>query len=283
GYRIELDEVADAMMQHPGVISAAVLVKDNNHLVGYFSPENVNVQELQKTVADQLPYYMVPAVWVGLNDMPQNTGGKIDKNALQALDVIVEVTTLETEIEKTMAKIWAEVLNVDVNAIGRNTSFFTLGGDSISVVKVYARGRCVRHGGKKACAKPGCRGNVRIGDFCARHAVGGAKRQCRVAGCGRIGRVKGICVAHGGGRFCAQEQCASFARVGSYCQRHRHLKQSSTNSTLMAVGVVDEGDYDVDVIDTVLHMSAVDLTLDEFGSPTSPRNADDQEMVCFYF
>ncbi|KAF0701493.1 hypothetical protein As57867_008007, partial [Aphanomyces stellatus] len=138
GYRIELDEVADAMMQHPGVISAAVIVKDNNHLVGYFSPEYVNVQELQKTVADQLPYYMVPAVWVGMDDMPQNTGGKIDKNALQALDIIVEVTTLETEIEKTMANIWADVLNVDVNEIGRNTSFFALGGDSISVIKVVA-------------------------------------------------------------------------------------------------------------------------------------------------
>ncbi|KAF0703749.1 Aste57867_7550 [Aphanomyces stellatus] len=146
--------------------------------------------------------------------------------------------------------------------------------------QVYARGRCVRHGGKKACAKPGCRGNVRIGDFCARHAVGGAKRQCRVAGCGRIGRVKGICVAHGGGRLCAQEQCASFARVGGYCQRHRHLKQSSTNSTLMAVDVVDEGDYDVNVIDTVLRMSAVDLTPGELGGSTSPL---DQEMVCFYF
>ncbi|KAF0703746.1 hypothetical protein As57867_007521, partial [Aphanomyces stellatus] len=81
---------------------------------------------------------MVPAVWVGLDDMPQNTNGKIDKNALQALDIIVEVTTLETEIEKTMANIWADVLNVDVNEIGRNTSFFALGGDSISVIKVVA-------------------------------------------------------------------------------------------------------------------------------------------------
>ncbi|KAF0709220.1 hypothetical protein As57867_006030, partial [Aphanomyces stellatus] len=42
GYRIELDEVAEAIMQHPSVTSAAALVKDKSHLVGYFSPVNVN-------------------------------------------------------------------------------------------------------------------------------------------------------------------------------------------------------------------------------------------------
>ncbi|RLO09948.1 hypothetical protein DYB28_012161, partial [Aphanomyces astaci] len=41
GYRIELDEVANAMMQHVGVVSAAVIVKDKTHLVGYFTPASV--------------------------------------------------------------------------------------------------------------------------------------------------------------------------------------------------------------------------------------------------
>ncbi|KAF0685270.1 hypothetical protein As57867_022729, partial [Aphanomyces stellatus] len=138
GYRIELDEVAEAMMQHPEIVSAAAIVKDKTHLVGYFTPANVNVEELQEAVVAQLPVYMVPAVWVGLDVMPQNANGKIDKKALQALDVVLEVDALQTDAEKLMASVWAEVLQVDECDIGRHTSFFALGGDSISVIKIVA-------------------------------------------------------------------------------------------------------------------------------------------------
>ncbi|KAF0711852.1 hypothetical protein As57867_005003, partial [Aphanomyces stellatus] len=138
GYRIELDEVAEAMMQHPGVIAAAALVKDKTHLVGYYSPASVDTQSLRETVATLLPVYMVPAVWVGLDNMPQNTNGKIDKKALEAMEVAIEVETLVSETEQRMAQVWAQVLNVDVSTIGRNTSFFALGGDSITVIKVVA-------------------------------------------------------------------------------------------------------------------------------------------------
>ncbi|KAF0707884.1 hypothetical protein As57867_006493, partial [Aphanomyces stellatus] len=46
GYRIELDEVAEAMLHHPQVVTAAAIVKDKTHLVGYFSPANVSSDEL---------------------------------------------------------------------------------------------------------------------------------------------------------------------------------------------------------------------------------------------
>ncbi|RHZ05571.1 hypothetical protein DYB37_005300, partial [Aphanomyces astaci] len=138
GYRIELDEVANAMMQHPDVVSAAVIVKDKTHLVGFFSPANVNVNALRETVAALLPVYMVPAAWVGLDTLPQNTNGKIDVKVLATFDVNVVIEALESETEKVVATAWADVLGVDVNAIGRNTSFFALGGDSISVISAVA-------------------------------------------------------------------------------------------------------------------------------------------------
>ncbi|RHY46294.1 hypothetical protein DYB30_013217, partial [Aphanomyces astaci] len=138
GYRIELDEVANAMMQHLSVKSAAAIVKDKTHLVGYFTPAHVNVDALRQCVADQLPVYMVPAVWVGLDDMPQNSNGKIDVKVLQSMDVSVDVETLETDVELKMATVWANVLGVNVSEIGRQSSFFALGGDSLSVVRVIA-------------------------------------------------------------------------------------------------------------------------------------------------
>ncbi|KAF0700186.1 hypothetical protein As57867_009278, partial [Aphanomyces stellatus] len=62
GYRIELDEVAGAMMQHPQVVTAAAIVKDKTHLIGYFTPATVSSEELQDMVSSLLPVYMVPAV-----------------------------------------------------------------------------------------------------------------------------------------------------------------------------------------------------------------------------
>ncbi|RHZ34454.1 hypothetical protein DYB31_016673, partial [Aphanomyces astaci] len=126
------------MMQHPSVKSAAAIVKDKTHLVGYFTPAHVNVDALRQCVSDQLPVYMVPAVWVGLDDMPQNSNGKIDVKILQSMDVSVDVETLETDVELKMATVWANVLGVNVSEIGRQSSFFALGGDSLSVVRVIA-------------------------------------------------------------------------------------------------------------------------------------------------
>ncbi|KAF0704628.1 hypothetical protein As57867_007273, partial [Aphanomyces stellatus] len=100
GYRIELDEVAGAIMQHPEVNTAAVIVKDKTHLVAYFTPVNVSTEDLQEFVASRLPVYMVPTVWVGLNVMPQNSNGKIDKKALEALDLEFDIEKLSTDAEK---------------------------------------------------------------------------------------------------------------------------------------------------------------------------------------
>ncbi|CAK4637495.1 unnamed protein product [Aphanomyces euteiches] len=138
GYRIELDEVAEAMMQHPRVITAAAIVKNKTQLIGYFTPADVSTVELRQVVADVLPMYMVPSIWVGLDNMPQNVNGKTDKKALEAMDIVLEVATPETDEEKQMAQVWANVLNISVDDIGRNSSFIELGGDSISAIKVVA-------------------------------------------------------------------------------------------------------------------------------------------------
>jgi aryl carrier-like protein len=120
------------------VVAAAAIVKDKTHLVGYYSPADVSSDELQQTVASHLPSYMIPAVWIGLDTMPQNSNGKIDKKALEALDVVVDIEAPATDAEKRMAAVWAEVLDVDVSKIGRQTSFFAIGGDSMTAIQVTA-------------------------------------------------------------------------------------------------------------------------------------------------
>ncbi|KAL2915571.1 hypothetical protein HK105_204973 [Polyrhizophydium stewartii] len=141
GYRIELDEVAAAMMRHPRVSAAAAVVKDKTHLVGFVVPADVDHDELRDVVAAALPAYMVPAVFVGLAVMPTNTNGKTDKKALAAMHVEIAVDALQTDTERALAAVWSQVLGVQAADIGRATSFFALGGDSISAIRLVAKAK----------------------------------------------------------------------------------------------------------------------------------------------
>ncbi|KAH9190127.1 hypothetical protein AeNC1_007894 [Aphanomyces euteiches] len=139
GYRIELEEISEAMMHHPKVTAAAAIVKDKSHLVGYFTPSNVDMDELRTVVASFVPEYMMPSAWIGLESMPQNVNGKIDRRALAEFDVVVPLESLVSETEIRLATIWADVLCIDMAHIGRQTSFYSLGGDSLSMILVAKR------------------------------------------------------------------------------------------------------------------------------------------------
>ncbi|KAL2911060.1 large subunit of alpha-aminoadipate reductase, partial [Polyrhizophydium stewartii] len=111
---------------------------DKTHLVGFVVPADVDHDELRDVVAAALPAYMVPAVFVGLAVMPTNTNGKTDKKALAAMHVEIAVDALQTDTERALAAVWSQVLGVHFADIGRATSFFALGGDSISAIKMIS-------------------------------------------------------------------------------------------------------------------------------------------------
>ncbi|KAH9119238.1 hypothetical protein AeMF1_007973 [Aphanomyces euteiches] len=95
----------------------------------------------RRPLSDQLPVYMVPAVWIGLDVMPMNSNGKIDKKALEQYDFEMETDDLVTENEHKLAKVWSEVLGIPLTSIRRQTSFFALGGDSISAIRVASKAK----------------------------------------------------------------------------------------------------------------------------------------------
>ncbi|KAI8893721.1 hypothetical protein BC833DRAFT_272727, partial [Globomyces pollinis-pini] len=138
GYRIELDEVAKAIESDPTVSHAAAIVKDDK-LVAFVTPESVNMNSIYETLTFKLPYYMIPSAIITLAAFPTNSSSKIDKKALMKLNIEEHLDSPETEDEKALADIWASLLNVKIQKIGRNTSFFSLGGDSITVIQLVAR------------------------------------------------------------------------------------------------------------------------------------------------
>ncbi|MBN3873213.1 non-ribosomal peptide synthetase [Nostoc sp. JL33] len=147
GFRIELSEIETVLSQHKSVQKAVVIVKENvsgdKYLVAYIVP-NIQTQNfpsvLRIFLKEKLPEYMVPKAFVVLDSLPLTTSGKVDRLALTELDspasrfIDKAFIAPRTPTESTLAKIWAEVLNVE--RVGIYDNFFDLGGDSLLTVRL---------------------------------------------------------------------------------------------------------------------------------------------------
>ncbi|CAA9959472.1 Nonribosomal peptide synthetase 3 [Pyrenophora teres f. maculata] len=103
-------------------------------------------QQLQEMLQDQLPAYMVPQTITVLDAMPLNQNGKVDRNVL--VQLVQEQTALQEPMqqptspaERKMQQLWEHVLNIELDKIGLDDSFFRLGGDSIAAMKLVGEAR----------------------------------------------------------------------------------------------------------------------------------------------
>ncbi|MDI3390680.1 amino acid adenylation domain-containing protein [Streptomyces sp. B-S-A8] len=147
GYRIELGEIEHVAAAAPGVTDCAVTTVEDatgdRSLVAYVVPgEGYTEQALRAALASELPSYMVPQHLMEIDAVPTNHNGKRDLKALPAPVAAApaqERVAPRTDVERTLAGIWAEVLGTE--EIGVHDSFFALGGDSIKFIAVLARAR----------------------------------------------------------------------------------------------------------------------------------------------
>ncbi|MEH1828686.1 MAG: amino acid adenylation domain-containing protein [Nostoc sp.] len=162
GFRIELSEIETVLSQHQSVQKAVVIVKENvsgdKYLLAYIVP-NIETQRqslqrgeppqraasnfsslLRKFLKEKLPECMIPKAFVMLDSLPLTASGKVDRLALTKLDTpasgLIDKTFIapRTPTESTLAKIWAEVLNIE--RVGIYDNFFDLGGDSLLTVRL---------------------------------------------------------------------------------------------------------------------------------------------------
>ncbi|PXY31981.1 non-ribosomal peptide synthetase [Prauserella muralis] len=145
GYRIEPGEVESALMAHPEITQAAVVVREDHRgvkrLVGYVVGD-AEPAVARAFVARSLPEYMVPSVVVALDGpLPLTPNGKIDKPALPEPDwtALAGDAQPASPAEHTLAALVAEVL--DLPSVGVHDSFFELGGDSIVAIQLVSRAR----------------------------------------------------------------------------------------------------------------------------------------------
>ncbi|RDA82882.1 hypothetical protein CP532_0390 [Ophiocordyceps camponoti-leonardi (nom. inval.)] len=182
GYRIEAGDVEAALTDHPGVSGAAVACFDDR-LVAYYvrdrtaaedsdpsssspsspspspspsppsppspSSSSVRVKDLGLKVwlADRLPAYMIPALFVELEALPMTANGKIDRRGLpepmrlskKKEENVDDNSETRTEMERSISTIWSQVLGFDTittTTISVDDSFFEIGGDSARLIRV---------------------------------------------------------------------------------------------------------------------------------------------------
>ncbi|GBG35929.1 hypothetical protein MmonteBS_03010 [Mycobacterium montefiorense] len=141
GYRIELGEIRAALAGLEGVEQAAVIAREDRrgtkHLVGYVTG-TADSALVRTQLAEQLPPYMVPAAVLVIDALPMTVNGKLDTRALPAPDYrdADHYRAPATTVEEILAGIYAQVLGAE--RVGIDDSFFDLGGDSLSAMRVIA-------------------------------------------------------------------------------------------------------------------------------------------------
>lgn len=153
GFRIEPGEIEANLLEHPDVREVIVLLREDQpgdkRLVAYIvtkTPGALAAESLRQFAGQRLPAHMVPSAFEFMDALPLTVSGKIDRNALPAPQRVNkhtdhseadDATRRRSDVETTLAAIWAAVLGLE--HVGRHDNFFELGGDSILSIQVVAR------------------------------------------------------------------------------------------------------------------------------------------------
>jgi amino acid adenylation domain-containing protein/non-ribosomal peptide synthase protein (TIGR01720 family) len=146
GFRIEPSEIEELLVKHSAVKAAVVVPQLGEHkrLVAYVVAEDTPdlTQNLRQFLANQLPDYMIPALFVPLSSLPLTPNGKVDRARLaeQSAPTTIHDRPLvlpRTPIETALVNIWSTVLNL--STVSTEDNFFTLGGDSILAIQIVSR------------------------------------------------------------------------------------------------------------------------------------------------
>jgi amino acid adenylation domain-containing protein len=146
GMRVEPGEIESRLLQHPKIISVAVIAAfegEHKALIAYVSPkagQYLTHEEITEYMHTKVPPYMVPSQFIFIDTIPLTSSGKLNRKALpktnieiKSNSVIKPTFTNETEL----LNIWKEILQAKELSITDN--FFDVGGNSLLAIKLAMR------------------------------------------------------------------------------------------------------------------------------------------------
>jgi len=126
GFRIEPGEIESALVAHPTVHAAVVVVR-GDVLVAFVVGVGVDVGVVRGFVAGRLPEYMVPSVVVVVEALPLTVNGKVDRRGLPEVEFVSGGSRGPvTVVEELLCGVFAAVLGRV--GVGVEDDFFALGG-----------------------------------------------------------------------------------------------------------------------------------------------------------
>nr|WP_225872653.1 non-ribosomal peptide synthetase/type I polyketide synthase [Pedobacter frigoris] len=144
GNRVELGEIEAHLNQIEGIQQCVVVASEDpqgqKRLIAYMQSSGIkkDFSFLRINLGDQLPDYMIPALFIWVDSFEKTSSGKIDRKALplpdlQRPELSIPYSAPISATEIRIAALWAELLQL--NRIGRNDNFFEVGGNSLLAVK----------------------------------------------------------------------------------------------------------------------------------------------------
>ncbi|MFQ6325283.1 amino acid adenylation domain-containing protein [Nocardia sp. CWNU-33] len=145
GHRIERGDIEAALRSHPDITYAAVAVHTRpdgaDQLTAYVVPTPHTTPDtiaLTTYLATRLPTHMIPTAILTLDRIPLTPTGKLDYKALPAPERRpARFRSPSTPLEATVCDAFTQTL--DIERVGVDDGFFTLGGNSLAATQLVAR------------------------------------------------------------------------------------------------------------------------------------------------
>ncbi|MBS0350562.1 MAG: hypothetical protein JSR33_05120 [Proteobacteria bacterium] len=137
---------ADLLNHIANAIQSKKINTDEYHHYANF-PMNITISKLltkkmQEFLRERLPNHMIPVAFISLEKMPMTINGKIDKTALPNSNLFFIPTHSsspivdEMNLQSRLRKIFSHVLNLPLEQISNQDSFFDIGGHSLLAIKL---------------------------------------------------------------------------------------------------------------------------------------------------
>lgn len=145
GYRVNLNEIESLLNSHPAIESSIVIsdtTGSSARLKAYLkmcAKSDISYEAISSLIEKNFPYYMWPAEYYIISDIPLTAHGKADRKSVSECRGVKKMVPEEVpsapvnaHLESAILTIWQDVLNN--KNICSDTDFFSCGGNSIEAM-----------------------------------------------------------------------------------------------------------------------------------------------------
>jgi amino acid adenylation domain-containing protein/thioester reductase-like protein len=145
GFRVEPQEIEHCLRSSQLFRQVAVVIDGDCRILAFVAqPEpQASLAQLKQHARQSLPDYLQPTLCTELASMPCSDNGKVDRQALLALNVQPSSNTArcpaQSPVQTQLLNLWSELLAVPVTQLSTDDNFFDLGGHSILLSALLLR------------------------------------------------------------------------------------------------------------------------------------------------